>query len=379
MKRWLALLLALCLLAGMLAGCGASGQPASAAPAETPAAGADTEPPLEEGADAPEESLTEETAAFSILFLDVGQADAMLVQCDGQYMLVDGGNAADSRLVAAVLKNRDISYLDYVVCTHAHEDHAGGLSGALNVCAIGTALAPVRTSKNLPFSNFAKYVKKQGKEITVPEADSEFALGSATVRVLGPRRAYDSVNNTSLVLMVTYGETKFLLTGDMEREAEQDLIDDGCDLKADLLKVGHHGSVSSTSYAFLNEVMPLYAVIQVGKNNDYGHPRDEVLSRLRDADAALYRTDVQGDILALSDGAEVTVMPARNADAETNPTKFNDEGQNAIAVAYIGNANSMKFHRPSCSSLPAEQNRVYFDSRKQAVAAGYFPCRSCKP
>ena len=237
----------------------------------------------------------------------------------------------------------------------------------------------MQSSKNLPFSNFAKYVKKQGKSITVPEADETFALGDAAVQVLGPRRDYDSTNNTSLVLMVTYGETRFLLTGDMEREAEQDLIDDGCDLKADLLKVGHHGSYSSTSYVFLNEVMPEYAVIQVGKDNGYGHPRDEVLSRLRDAGVTLYRNDLQGDILALSDGETVTVIPAKNADAETNPTKWNDDGQNAVEAAYIGNSRSEIFHRPSCSNLPAEENRVYFQSRTEAVIQGYSPCGQCRP
>ena len=333
----------------------------------------------QDGAAAAETELTEADAPFSILFLDVGQADCMLISCGGRYMLVDGGNAGDSRLVAAALKNRGVTYLDYIVCTHAHEDHAGGLAGALNVCEIGQALAPVQSSRNLPFSNFAKYVKKQGKSITVPEADETFALGDATVQVLGPRRDYDSTNNTSLVLMVTYGETRFLLTGDMEREAEQDLIDDGCDLKADLLKVGHHGSYSSTSYVFLNEVMPEYAVIQVGKDNGYGHPRDEVLSRLRDAGVALYRNDLQGDILALSDGETVTVVPAKNAGAETNPTKWNNDGQNAVEAAYIGNSRSEIFHRPSCTSLPAEENRVYFQSRTEAVVQGYSPCGRCRP
>lgn len=373
MKRCLAFLLALCLLAGILSGCTPSRalSQSQAVPANT-AAQDDEDSSVR--LDAPAEE-----PAFSILFLDVGQADCMLVTCDGQHMLVDGGNVDDSRLVAAVLKRKGIDYLDYVVCTHAHEDHAGGLAGALNVCSFGTALAPVKTSKNIPFSNFVKYVKKQSKAITVPTCDEEFPLGSATVKVLGPRRTYDDVNDSSLVFMITYGSTRFLLTGDMERDAEQDLIDDGCDLKADLLKVGHHGSVTSTSYVFLNEVMPEIAVIQVGEGNDYGHPRDEVLTRLRDADVTLYRTDLQGDVLAVSDGETVTVTPFKNPDAETNPTFYNSEGQNAIDVAYIGNLNSKKFHRPSCPNLPAEENRTFFNNRTEAVGAGYIPCGQCKP
>lgn len=310
---------------------------------------------------------------FSILFLDVGQADAMLVSCGAAHMLVDGGNAADSNLVASVLDARGIEKLDYVVCTHAHEDHAGGLAGALHTVSVETVLSPVTEAENRPFQNFAAAAAAQNVEITVPEADDTFPLGDAQVEVLGPREDYDETNNTSLVLLVTYGETRFLLTGDMEAKAERDLLDAGCDLQADLLKVGHHGSSSSTSYRFLNEVMPQYAVISCGAGNDYGHPHDEVLSRLRDADVTLYRTDLQGDILARSDGETVTVTPAKNADVETNPT-----AQDAASY-YIGNTRSQKFHRPDCASLPAPQNRIEFADRAAAVAAGYAPCGQCRP
>ncbi len=351
MKRTWARLLAALLLAAFLTACGFLPQ------AQPPAAPVET---AEDG--------------FSILFLDVGQADAMLLTCGAAHMLVDGGNAEDSNLVASVLAQRGIETLDYVVCTHAHEDHAGGLSGALRTVEAETILAPVTAAENRPFTSFAEAAAAQGVPITVPSADETFALGDAQVEILGPREDYSETNNTSLVLMVTYGETRFLLTGDMEAKAERDLIEAGCDLDADLLKVGHHGSSTSTSYVFLNEVMPRYAVIQCGKDNDYGHPHEEVLSRLRDADVQLYRTDLQGDILAVSDGVTITVTTDRNADAETNPT-----AQAPEADYYIGNTRSQKFHRPACGSLPAEQNRILFEERAEAVAAGYAPCGQCKP
>lgn len=338
-----------------------------------------TQPSVPEAAEPPEDDTAATVSGetdFSILFLDVGQADSMLITCGDAHMLVDGGNVADSSLVASVLQARDIDYLDYVVCTHAHEDHVGGLPGALSVATAGTILAPVIEADNKPFTDFAEAAAAQGVAITVPEPDTTYALGDASVQVLGPRQDYDDSNDTSLVLMVTYGETRFLLTGDMESGAEKDLLKAGCDLQADLLKVGHHGSSTSTSYVFLNAVMPQYAVIQVGKDNDYGHPSDDVLSRLRDADAAVYRTDLQGDILAVSDGETITVTTDRNESIQTNPTEQTDQDAD---YAYIGNTNSKKFHRPTCQSLPAEQNRIYFPDRATAVAEGYDPCGNCKP
>ena len=403
--RRLALLLAAALLLAVLGGCAATpaapaappeastapvaGDAAEAPPDSPEKAPGDPVPPEapgtpESGAAAenlpdasekvPEDAAPPSGDGFSILFLDVGQADSMLVTCGDSHMLVDGGNVADSSLVASVLLSREIDTLDYVVCTHAHEDHVGGLSGALSVARAETILSPVTEAGSNAFSDFARLAAEQGTAITVPEPDATYGLGDASFQILGPRQPHDDANNTSLVLMVSYGDTRFLLTGDMERDAELELLDAGCDLQADLLKVGHHGSDTSTSYVFLNAVMPQYAVIQVGAGNDYGHPREEVLSRLRDAGVTVYRTDLQGDILVESDGRTLTVTPARNASAQTNPTEpAVDSG------AYIGNLRSKKFHRPDCGSLPAPENRIYFDERAAAVAAGYDPCGLCKP
>ncbi len=250
---------------------------------------------------------TSPDAPFAVHFIDVGQADAALVRCGEETMLIDGGNAEDSNLIAAYLEKQDISHLDYVICSHAHEDHVGGLSGALSVATAGAVYAPETEADTRAYRNFKAKTEAQGLSLLHPHPGDRILLGDAQVDFLGPvSEDTDEVNDTSIILKITYGETSFLFTGDAERAEELSVLDSGGDVSATVLKVGHHGSSSSTSYPFLREVNPFYAIISCGKNNDYGHPHDEVLSRLRDAGARILRTDRQGDIILLSDGVTVS-------------------------------------------------------------------------
>ena len=342
-----------------------------------------TVPPEEDNNDTTVISPAElpEDSTFEVHYLDVGQGDCSLVLCDGHAMLIDGGESSESSKVYAYLKQHGISHLDYMVATHAHSDHIGGLSGALNYATVDTAFCPVTDYDSKTFDSMVKYLDKQGIGITVPSAGDEFMLGSAHVQVLGPQKIYDDPNDTSIVMKVTYGETSFLFTGDAERTAEADILDAGYDLSSTVLKVGHHGSDTSTSYPFLREIMPEYAVIQVGKDNSYGHPTEDTLSRLRDAEVKVYRNDLQGDIVCSSDGKTVSFTTTKNESVQTNPTVVvtPEADQLDDAGEYIGNKNSKKFHLPTCKNLPAEKNRIYFDSRQAAVDAGQSPCGNCKP
>lgn len=323
-----------------------------------------------------------EGGSLSVRFFDVGQGDAALILCSGKSMLIDGGEPSASSTVYTYLKKAGVSRLDYLVCTHADEDHVGGLSGALTAVPVGAVLAPETGADTRAYQSFKQKAYDQGLEITHPKPGTSFDLGGSTVQVLGPISEDTSErNNTSLVLKISFGQTSFLFTGDAEFDEEHDILEQGYDLSASLLKVGHHGSASSTSYRFLREVMPEYAVISVGKNNTYGHPTDEVLSRLSDAGVKVYRTDLQGDIIATSDGISVTITPSKNADIDTlSPGDTQaDENPQESTGGYIGNKNTKKFHLPSCRTLPAEQNRVYFATREEAVSSGYDPCKNCKP
>ena len=318
----------------------------------------------------------DENAPLQVHFIDVGQALSVLVECDGQFMLYDGGNVDDGSLVVSYLQQQGVEELQYVFCSHAHEDHVGGLAAALAYFPAHHVYAPVTEADTKCFRDFVKYTQQQGLSVEVPAAGTVWQLGSATVTQLGPVAQYSDTNDTSLVLRLDYGSTSFLLTGDMEADAERDLVNTGANLKADVLQVGHHGSSTSTSYLFLNSVLPEMGVISCGANNKYGHPHEETLSILRDAGVDVYRTDLLGTITIGSDGRNYTVGTEHTAnDAQLNPTDPAASG--TAQQGYIGNVNSKKFHLPSCPNLPAEKNQILFSSYDEAVAAGYTPCGTC--
>lgn len=313
---------------------------------------------------------------FQMHFIDVGQALSVLVECDGQFMLYDGGNVDDGSLVVSYLQNQGVEELQYVFCSHAHEDHVGGLAAALAYFPANHVYSPVTEASTKCFQNFIKYTQQQGLQVEVPAVGTVWQLGSATVQLLGPIKQYNDTNDTSLVLRIDYGSTSFLLTGDMESDAERDLVESGANLKADVLQVGHHGSSTSSSYIFMNAVLPEMGIISCGANNKYGHPHEETLSILRDAGVDTYRTDLLGTITIGSDGSNYTVSSEHYAtDAELNPT--DPAASSTAQQAYIGNVNSKKFHLPTCPNLPAEKNQILFSSYDEAIAAGYDPCSTC--
>ena len=306
MKKLVALLLALLLLTGCT----------SAAPAETtvptteatipvteatvPETTAETEPPS---------LIDPDATTFSVHFIDVGQADSMLLECNGVYALIDAGYDTTGHIVVEYLQEQGVEELELVVGTHPHGDHIGGLPEVLNTFPANNVWSGPITYTNDYVRNFRTSVGNQGLAIHHPNPGDTFQLDDALITVLGPvKKYYEDVNDLSLVLMVEFGDTKFLFTGDMEQIAENDMLDywgEEFDFGADVLKVGHHGSYSSTHYRFLRAVMPTYGVICVGGNNDYGHPHKDPISRLQDAEVQIYRTDKMYDIVCVSDGEDI--------------------------------------------------------------------------
>ncbi len=328
-----------------------------------------------------------QAGTLTVTWLDVGQGDAAVIQCGGQSMLIDGGKPEKSSYIYAWLQQHGLSYLDVIVATHVDADHIGGLSGALNYASVGTAYCPETTGTTETFQSFVKYLAQRGKQITVPTAGETFALGGAQIQILGPLHRAEDSNDNSIVLKVSFGATSFLFTGDAERAEEQDLLNAGVNLQSTVLKVGHHGSDTSTSYPFLRAVAPQYAVISVGAGNSYGHPTEAVLSRLRDAGVTTFRTDMQGEITAVSDGQTINFSTAKNAVAiaSANAGGGNADGAagaGTTAGSYVLNTNSHKFHLPSCSSVETispKNRKDVNESREQIIREGYAPCKRCNP
>ena len=244
-----------------------------------------------------------------IYFLDVGQGDAAVIICDGEAMMIDGGDSKHSSYIYSFLKNTlELEEIKIMVASHPHADHVGGLAAALNACPVGVLYTPVIEYDTKVWNSVIKYAEAQGTPILIPEPGEELVLGSAVVTILGPIWYSNNMNNLSLIVKITYGDTSFLFTGDAEWDEEHDLIEAGIDVSADVLKVAQHGSETSTSYLFLREVSPTYAVISVSKESQYGHPTSAVLSRLEDAGTIIYRTDLHGTIECFSDGETITFM-----------------------------------------------------------------------
>ena len=298
-------------------------------------------------------------AGFEVTFLDVGNGDAAIVTCDGESMIIDGGPPGAAQLLYA--RARSLKEIRYVVATHPHDDHIGGLASVFNAAPVGVMLSPVTHWDSEAFRAIETYAGSQGASIVVPSEGDVFALGSADVTILHcyPEAADFNINDMSICLRVDYGDLSVLFTGDAEATSEYMMIDSGLPLQADILKVGHHGSDTSSTAEFIQAVSPSWAVISVGEDNDMGLPSPVVLETLALAGVPVLRTDYSGTITW-----EDSWDTSRVEDA-----------------AYIGNRNSKKFHRASCPSVDRmnEENKVGFSSRNAAILEGYEPCKNCRP
>lgn len=243
-----------------------------------------------------------------IHYIDVGQGDCILVQVNNKNLLIDSGPASSKKAVTKYLKKFNISKLDYVIATHPHEDHIGNMKTVIDSFDIVNFYAPKVYDNSKTFENMIYSLKKKNVKITpIKRGTDSIDLGNnVNVSVFSPiNDSYDNLNNYSPVLKIEYGTTSFLFTGDAEKEVEQDILNHHDDLSADVLKIGHHGSSSSTSKNFLKAVAPYTAVISVGKNNVYNHPDKGTLNLLIENKISTYRTDLNKNIVLISDGKDI--------------------------------------------------------------------------
>ena len=342
----------------------------------------------------PEKSIS----PMEVHFIDVGQGDSTLICCDGHYMLIDAGDNSKGSTVRYYLKKLGIETLDYVIGTHPDADHIGGLDVIIDNFDCKTILMPDVSSDTATYRDVIDAIKWTSNKITLPIVGTVYTLGDASFEILSPVHYNygDDKNNYSIAIMLTHGDKRFILTGDCETEAEQDILNSGTNLKADVYKAGHHGSNTSTSEDFISAIKPASVVISCGEGNKYGHPHKVTLDKIKKVGADVYRTDEQGTIIATSDGKTIRwntngtgtftpgvyAMDDEPAATTTTTTTVVTAEVPQEGYSYVLNTNSHKFHYPDCSSVSkmSEKNKAYSSkTREQIIADGYEPCKVCNP
>ena len=327
------------------------------------------------------------TNQLKVHFLDVGQADSIFVQmANGQNMLVDAGNNDDGSTVVNYLRQAGVKQIDYLVGTHPHEDHIGGLDSVIQNFNIGKIYMPKVTTTTKTFEDVLIAIKAKGLKITTAKAGVEIVNNDNLAAVLLAPNSdkYEDLNDYSAVIKITYNKVSFLLTGDAQEKSEVEMLSNSViSPKADVLKVGHHGSHSSTSPRFFKVVNPKYAVISLGAGNDYGHPHKETLQNLSKVN--VYRTDLNGNVIFTTDGQDIQVSTSKNAaqvpavSGNTTPPAISKTyvaaGGHGLIKGNINSKNEKIYHLPGGAFYDKTNPEAWFKTESEAQAAGYRPSK----
>lgn len=336
-------------------------------------------------------------AKLNVHYIDVGQGDSEFLELpNGQTMLIDAGNSENGSQIVAYIKSLGHNKIDYLIATHPHADHIGGMAEVVKNLEVGKIYMPKASSNTQTFEDLLTAIQNKGLKINTAKVGVNlFKAGNLNADIIAPVNITgDDLNQYSAVTMLTYGDNKFLFTGDAGNESEGQITSG---IKADVLKVGHHGSKTSTSQAFLNKVNPKYAVIEVGKDNSYGHPTAATLAKLEKIGATIYRTDKDGTIIFTSDAktisinkksssikeqappssapAAVAAAPQQTAPAEKQPEVTTPATDNKSVTVYVTKTGG-KYHTGGCRYLRKSKIAI---SLSDAQARGYGPCSVCDP
>lgn len=250
------------------------------------------------------QTINESSSNLKIYFVDVGQADCILINDNNEYGLIDAGNNEDGEKIVKYFKDLGITKFKYVFGTHAHEDHIGGMDNIIENFQIEHFYMPDTITTTRTFEEVLDALEEKNIAFETPEEDENLTFSDTVFKVLHVGKDKRDLNDTSIVLKLTYKNTSYLFMGDATSSVEKDILDK--DIKSDVLKVGHHGSQYSSTISFLKKVSPKYAIIEVGKNNSYNHPKEVTLKKLEDLGTKIYRTDEDGTIILTSDGENMS-------------------------------------------------------------------------
>lgn len=397
------------LFAFLLAGCGA-GNSVAVSGSEDRAAG----------------KISQDGSNMEVHFIDVGQGDSTLIKAGDHAMLIDAGDNSEGTAVQSYLNSQDVEKLDYVIGTHPDADHIGGLDVVIYKFDCKKVFMPDITSDTKTYDDVMQALRSKNQKSQAPKLGKTYSLGDASFTVIAPVKEYgEETNNWSIGILLQYGENRFLFTGDAAKQAEDDMLEQGEDISADVYKASHHGSKTGSSEDFLDKVNPTYAVISCGEGNKYGHPSAQTLNNFRSRGIKTFRTDNQGTIVAYSDGKDITwnaspdttwtpgepkgssfswstsakKTTAKNTTAKSstkNTTNKNvsdkvsssksaastEKNASPKQVSYVINEDTGKFHLPTCRYVKQmdEENKVTSSKdRDILIKEGYEACKVCKP
>lgn len=388
--------------------------------------------------------ISQNGSGMEVHFIDVGQGDSTLIKVGDHAMLIDAGDNSEGTEVQSYLNSQNVENLDYVIGTHPDADHIGGLDVVIYKFNCEKVFMPDVTSDTKTYDDVVQTLKLKNQKSQAPKLGKTYSLGDATFTIVAPVKDYgDDTNDWSIGIVLEYGENRFLFTGDAAKQAEDDMIDTGEDLSADVYKASHHGSKTGSSDDFLDKVNPTYAVISCGEGNKYGHPSAQTLNNFRTRGIKTFRTDNQGTIVAYSDGSKITWNASPDTtwtpgepkgsssswsttskkgttkgnagkttsktDSKTTASKKNTTktttNKNATdkavvktslkkttestakstsknKVSYVINEDTGKFHLSSCRFVKQmnEENKVRSSKSKDTlIKEGYEACKVCKP
>lgn len=388
--------------------------------------------------------ISQNGSDIEVHFIDVGQGDSTLIKAGDHAMLIDAGDNSEGTAVQSYLDSQNVEKLDYVIGTHPDADHIGGLDVIIYKFNCKKVFMPDVTSDTKTYDDVVQALKSKNQKSQAPKLGKTYSLGDASFTVVAPVKEYgDETNNWSVGIVLQYGENRFLFTGDAAKQAEDDMLDAGEDISADVYKASHHGSKTGSSDDFLDKVNPTYAVISCGEGNKYGHPSAQTLNNFRSRGIKTFRTDNQGTIVAYSDGSNITwnaspdttwtpgepkgsssswsttskkgttknnagkttsktdsktTAPKKNttktttnknatdkAAAKTSLKKTTESTAKSTSknkVSYVINEDTGKFHLSSCRFVKQmnEENKVISSKSKDTlIKEGYEACKVCKP
>lgn len=320
---------------------------------------------------------------LKVTFLDVGQGDSTFIELpNDQCMLIDAAEPEYSQEILSYIQEEGYERIDYLVATHPHSDHIGGMREIVESLDIGSVYMPKVQTGTQVFEKLLLSIKEKGLKIRTAKAGTEILEeGGLDIQIVAPAGDdYSDLNDYSAVVRLTYGEDAFLFMGDAEKQAEDDITQE---IQADVLKVGHHGSEYSSGDAFLREVDPDYAVISCGKDNKYGHPDQETLQKLKKLRTRIFRTDRQGNIIMTSSGNGISVegQSEQQSSIQDQPEKkkksaaAKDTAAKKEKTVYVTKTGS-KYHTEDCYMLKSSSRSL---TEEEAKSEGYEPCGICSP